>query len=731
VARWRLLRAVYEDVDFAATIRNIMFLGAFLAIVAECISNLTTAIPPDAFGTAVTVVAFVVTGTLAHRRAPRQVLAGCLVFMAALLAWYHARMARFDPESIVINQGALFLVVIGTQAVLELSLVEFVVTVGTYIGLFTVLLFTTSKVDPATLGLMAFYLAATVGFGIVGILGRIRLRDGQARARADLQALNEVLEAKVTEQVQRIQKSELLGRFLPPELADSLVSGDQAIAQVRRNVAVLCAAPAGFLESLSRTKESRVVELVNAYVSVASHVAFDHGGVIERVVGPRMTVIFGAVNEQSAEQSVAQALAAATAMQRELASLLLSWEQSGVSDVKLRPAVGIAYGAAIVGVFGSERRVDYSALGGVMVRAVRLSSEAIPGEIRLDEAAALHVRDDYEVVGAESVEFAPGESSPCFVALSRSVASPRPVERARPSSSPPPIDHTVTVTRLSGEVGSGRALRATLRVGDLFDGRYRLDAVLGRGGTAMVYQATHTALGQRRALKVIASERLTSPEAIQQFRSEAEATARLRHPNVVHLHDFGRSIEGQYYLALDLVEGTTLSQYQSLYGQIPLRRALSIGSDILSALDAAHSMRLVHQDLKPSNVILGADGRALVTDFGLVVFTGTQTEKATLGGTPAYMSPEQWKNLALDGRSDLYAWGVIMFEMLTGRLPLHSTAVHEFASLALTLPPPPILELVPSLPPELATLIHRCLAKLPEERPGTARVIAEALARIA
>jgi len=709
-----------------------MFLGAFIAVVAECISTVTTAIPADVPGTTVTVLCFLGTGLLAHRRVRRQILAGCLFFMAAVLAWYHARMARFEPDAIVINQGALFLVVIGSQAVLELSLVEFVVTVGIYLTTFVSLLLATSAVDASSLGLMSFYLAATVGFSMFGILGRMRLRNGQARARAELQALNEVLEAKVAEQVARIQRSELLGRFLPPELADSLVSGEEAIAQVRRNVAVLCAAPAGFLESLSRSGQSNVVDLVNAYVSVASHVAFDHGGVIERVVGPRMTVIFGAVGDQSAESSVTQALATATAMQRELGELLLSWERAGVADVKLRPAIGIAYGAAIVGVFGSERRVDYSALGGVMVRAVRLSSEAIPGEIRLDEAAALQVRDDYEVLGAESVEFAPGETSPCFVAMARSAAPPRTSDPPRPSS-PPPIPHTATLTRRSGDEIEARSrnFRTQLRVGDLFDGRYRLESLLGRGGTALVYQATHTALGQKRALKIIASERLSSPDAIQQFRSEAEATARLHHPNVVRLHDFGRSLEGQYYLALDLVEGTTLSQFQSLYGRVPLRRALQIGADILSALDAAHSMRLVHQDLKPSNVILGGDGRALVTDFGLVVFTGTQTANAAHGGTPAYMSPEQWKNLALDGRSDLYAWGVMMFEMLTGKVPLHSSSVHEFAQLATLAPPPRIEEVLPGLPHDLARLVDACLAKLPEERPSSARAAAERLAALA
>ena len=170
---------MYEDVDFATTIRNIMFLGAFIAVLSEIISTVTAIIPPDIPGTTVVVLVFSGIGLLAHRRASRRVLAGCLFFMAALLAVYHARMARFEPESILANQGALFLVVIGSQAVLELSLVEFVVTVGIYVVTLALLLLLTTRVDPASLALMGFYFLATVGMSTFGILGRIRLADAR------------------------------------------------------------------------------------------------------------------------------------------------------------------------------------------------------------------------------------------------------------------------------------------------------------------------------------------------------------------------------------------------------------------------------------------------------------------------------------------------------------------------------------------------------------------------
>jgi serine/threonine protein kinase len=186
-------------------------------------------------------------------------------------------------------------------------------------------------------------------------------------------------------------------------------------------------------------------------------------------------------------------------------------------------------------------------------------------------------------------------------------------------------------------------------------------------------------------------------------------------------------LEGHYYLVLDFIDGPSLAQELERTGPLSRQSAARIGFEVLEALAAAHARNLVHQDLKPSNVMLDQVGSAHVTDFGLVTFRGTQTTEGSICGTPAYMSPEQWTNRALDGRSDLYAWGVMMFEMLSGELPLFAGSIKEFARLAVEQAPLSLTARAPRVPDGLARLIHECLAKQPLERPNSALVVAERL----
>lgn len=729
---WRLLRTVSDDRNFATTVRNVMLFGAFISLASEGMGLISPAIPPDPLGTSVMVAAFLATAYAGHRKLARGKLVPYLIVLSGIIGWYHARLGRTDVEFLLVNQGAIFATIAGAQAVLPLSVVEFLGTLFIYMATLIATALSFSSGKTADFAILGFYGTAALGISSFGIIGRTRLEEAERRAKAELEKLNLELESKVREQVKKIARADVLRRFLPPELTENLMkegAAEPTIDHVRRNVAIVCAAPAGFLESLAEQDTRQVIELVNAYVSALSQVAFDHGGVVERVVGPRMTLIFGAMQETSADEAMRQALETASKLQVEANRLLTEWEHGGFTSAKLRLAIGLAYGPAVVGTFGSERRVDYSALGGVMVRAVRLSSEAIPGEIRLDPIAASHVGGGYELSTAEPVEFTPGEPVPCYIAVAQSAQRSLPsLDTSRPPGASISLHQTMSPTMLRSDEAAKRSRgpdsTPSLNLGEAFDGRYRLDALVGRGGMATVYRAHHVALGQVRAIKVIQRNRLDSADAVEQFRREAEATARIHHPNVVRLHDFGRSIEGHYYLALDFIHGKSLAEHLDVVGTIPTGEAVRIASEILHALDAAHSRRLVHQDLKPSNVLLSTTGQALVTDFGLVTFSGRATDGASYGGTPAYMSPEQWMNQPLDARSDLYAWGVLLYEMLTGEFPLFSASLQEFAVRASFEEPVPILERVPHLPRGLAELIHACLEKKPEDRPASASELA-------
>ncbi|CAM5360660.1 Stk1 family PASTA domain-containing Ser/Thr kinase [Streptomyces tanashiensis] len=206
-------------------------------------------------------------------------------------------------------------------------------------------------------------------------------------------------------------------------------------------------------------------------------------------------------------------------------------------------------------------------------------------------------------------------------------------------------------------------------VGRLLDGRYRVDARIAVGGMATVYRAVDTRLDRVLALKVMHPALATDAAFVERFIREAKSVARLAHPNVVGVFDQGA--EGAYvYLAMEYVAGCTLRDVLRERGALSPRAALDILEPVLAALGAAHRAGFVHRDMKPENVLIGDDGRVKVADFGLVRAVGSAT--ATTGsvlGTVSYLAPEQIEHGTADTRADVYACGVVLYEMLTGGKP--------------------------------------------------------------
>ncbi|MCF6523002.1 Stk1 family PASTA domain-containing Ser/Thr kinase [Streptomyces sp. JJ36] len=258
-------------------------------------------------------------------------------------------------------------------------------------------------------------------------------------------------------------------------------------------------------------------------------------------------------------------------------------------------------------------------------------------------------------------------------------------------------------------------------IGQVLDGRYRVDARIAVGGMATVYRALDTRLDRVVALKVMHPSLAADAVFVERFIREAKAVARLDHPNVVGVHDQGAD-GAHVYLAMEYVAGCTLRDVLRDRGALRPRAALDVLEPTLAALGAAHRAGLVHRDVKPENVLIGDDGRVKVADFGLVRAVGNETSSGmtSIMGTVSYLAPEQIEHGQVDTRSDLYACGVLLHEMLTGDKPHTGETPAEVLYRHLHTPMPAPSAAVPGLAPELDALVARATAREPEARPGDA-----------
>jgi serine/threonine protein kinase len=245
-------------------------------------------------------------------------------------------------------------------------------------------------------------------------------------------------------------------------------------------------------------------------------------------------------------------------------------------------------------------------------------------------------------------------------------------------------------------------------------GAYTLTKELGKGGFATVYQALQPTLNRYVAIKVLHPEFIREERALRRFKREALAVARLSHPHIVGVYDYGEH-DGRAYLVMEFVAGNTLKQ--RLGRPVPYELALELVRSVGSALDYAHSKGIVHRDIKPANILFTEDDRIVLSDFGIVRLADDD-QSLTRGviGTPQYMSPEQALGREVDGRSDLYSLGVVLYEMLAGRVPYKGDSAIATLSMHATLPVPSVRDMNPDVTIEIDEVVQKALAKQPEDR---------------
>ncbi len=270
-------------------------------------------------------------------------------------------------------------------------------------------------------------------------------------------------------------------------------------------------------------------------------------------------------------------------------------------------------------------------------------------------------------------------------------------------------------------------------IGKVLAGKYRIEGFLTQGGMGAVYRGTHEMLGRKVAIKLIKPELVTSSEVVERFLREARSASQLHHTNIVATYDLGQAEDGTLYIAMELVDGESLKEVIKASGAMEPERIVRLGKGIAAALALAHRRNIVHRDLKPQNIVVCSDedGNEIpkLLDFGIAkTFETDQAALTATGmviGTPQYMAPEQAQDV--DARTDLYALGIILYEMIGGHVPFRDTSVPALLVKHMQAVPPPLKDLRADTPPGLEAIVLRCLEKDPARRFPTADAISEAL----
>jgi len=256
-------------------------------------------------------------------------------------------------------------------------------------------------------------------------------------------------------------------------------------------------------------------------------------------------------------------------------------------------------------------------------------------------------------------------------------------------------------------------------VGEVLDGRYEVEELVGTGGMSSVYRAHDRLLERKVALKVLHQQYGDDPDYVERFRREARAVAALSHPNIVTVIDRGEH-EGRQFIVFEYVDGENLKRLIERRGAAPVATALELAMQIARALSFAHQNGLVHRDVKPQNVLLNGDGQAKVTDFGIArsldVRHAGMTQTGTVLGTSDYIAPEQAQGQQVDERTDVYSLGVVLYEMLTNEVPFPGENFVAVAMRHINEPPPHVADHRPDVPPRVDAAVQRAMAKDREDR---------------
>src|ERR1700728_109465 len=280
--------------------------------------------------------------------------------------------------------------------------------------------------------------------------------------------------------------------------------------------------------------------------------------------------------------------------------------------------------------------------------------------------------------------------------LAETVAVERPAHSLEASSS-------ISQITSSAEAEEGRFIPGTL-----LGGRYRIIGLLGRGGMGEVYRATDLALGQSVALKFLPEEATQNQRLLERFHGEVRVARQVSHPNVCRVYDIGEA-EGMPFISMEYVDGEDLASLLLRIGRLPADKALETARKLCAGLAAAHERGIIHRDLKPQNIMMNKRGEVVIMDFGLAAIADQLSGAEARNGTPAYMAPEQLKGAEVTARSDIYALGLVLYELFTGKRPYDAKTARQLLEMQESVSMPSMTSSAADIDPMVEKAIRRCL----------------------
>jgi serine/threonine-protein kinase len=446
-----------------------------------------------------------------------------------------------------------------------------------------------------------------------------------------------------------------------------------------------------------------------------------HRGKIEAVLGHRVLASF-----EGARRSF-RALAAATEVVRSLGGR--DGGPDGSLDAAHLPAVALVSGDAVVGsVVYDEGGVERGVVGLPVQQLENLLREATPGDILLSERAYEELGDAFRGAGYELPAQRGLVSTQRLYLLSPQVA-------AAVTGAPRAAQETAATAAMAvgGETLPASDRRATLSgvaPGAVLGDRFEVLSVLGAGGMGVVYKARDRELDEVVALKMLRADGDGDGKVLERLKSELKLARKITHPNVLRTFDFGE-VGGIPYISMEFVRGVTLRYLLDQSGRLPYSAGLRLGRQLCAGLGAAHAVGVIHRDIKPENLILEQNGNLKLMDFGIARpverLKPGQTQPGWIVGTPHYLAPEQLEGREPDQRADIYACGVVLYEVFTGALPFTAENPMQIILEHLNSPPARPSSHWPEMPPELEAILLRCLEKDRERRFATAEELGRAL----